>query len=252
MRAAYSLVVTVAAVVLGLAASGSLFASESDGRIETAAKNSYVFRTYLKDDEITIESKNGIVALTGTVADESHKTLAEDTVKGLPGVKHVDDRLQIKAPEAAPMSDDWISAKVKFALLFHRSVSASTQVHVKDGVVTLSGFADSQAAKDLATEYVKDVEGVKSVINKMTVTPVAKSEPTLGQEVDDASVTAQVKLTLLRNRSTSAVRTDVETDNGVVMLQGTARNQAEIDLVTKLVRDIPGVKDVKNQMKIGG
>ena len=59
---------------------------------------------------------------------------------------------------------------MKATLLFHRSVSAgTTEVDVKDGIVTLRGEAASQAQKDLTTEYAKDVEGVKDVNNEMTV-----------------------------------------------------------------------------------
>jgi len=52
---------------------------------------------------------------------------------------------------------------VKTVLLFHRNVSAMTEVNTKGGIVTLQGNATSQAQKDLTTEYVKDVEGVKDV-----------------------------------------------------------------------------------------
>ena len=76
------------------------------------------------------------------------------------------------------------------------------------------------------------------------------SGSTIGEKIDDASITAQVKFTLLHHRSTSALRTEVDTDNGVVTLRGQAKNQAEVDLVTKLVRDIDGVKSVNNQMTI--
>jgi len=52
--------------------------------------------------------------------------------------------------------------KVKTTLLFHRNVDGfKTKVDVKEGVVTLTGEALSQAQKDLAGEYAKDVNGVK-------------------------------------------------------------------------------------------
>ena len=54
------------------------FASELDETIESSIKDSYTFRTYLKDDAIKIESKDGVVTLTGTVADDYHKLLAQD------------------------------------------------------------------------------------------------------------------------------------------------------------------------------
>jgi len=249
MNAKYAVVIA-SVITLSLGASAGLRASELDDRIQAAANNSYAFRTYLKDDDIKVESKDGTVTLTGTVSGLSHRLLAEDTVAALPGVKEVRNDLQIKPPETSGMVDGVISARVKFALLFHRSVSATTQVNVKDGVVTLTGPASSQAEKDLATEYTREVEGVKDVDNQMTVVPASSAQPTLSGQIDDASITAQVKVDLLLNRSTSVLRTDVTTENGVVTLRGTARNQAEIDLVTKLVEDINGVKDVKNEMKV--
>ncbi|GEM_PF-2102712 len=43
-----------------------LVASDTDDRIEASARNSYVFKTYLKDDSIKAESKDGGVTLNGT------------------------------------------------------------------------------------------------------------------------------------------------------------------------------------------
>jgi osmotically-inducible protein OsmY len=60
--------ILVAASTL-LLASVPLRASQMDDRIESSAKKSYVFKHYLPDDAITIESKNGAVTLTGTVAE---------------------------------------------------------------------------------------------------------------------------------------------------------------------------------------
>jgi osmotically-inducible protein OsmY len=140
---------------------------------------------------------------------------------------------------------------VKTTLLFHKSVSSLTEVTTKDGVVTLQGEADNQAQKDLTTEYAKDVEGVKDVNNEMTVAKTAKkTSRTMGDKIDDASVTAQVKSALLFHRSTSAFNTSVTTKNGVVTLTGKAKNAAEKELVNKIVDDVKGVKSVKNRMTI--
>lgn len=245
------------ALALCLGTAGITRADEMDDRIETAAKKTYVFRTYLKDDAIKVQSRNGVVTLTGSVAEPGHKSLAEDTVRSLPGVTDVDNRLAVKQPETTPASDDWISAKVKAALLLHRSVSAKTQVFVTNGIVTLYGTASSQAEKDLTTEYARDVEGVKDVKNEMTVATAVATTPapdtqTLSEKIDDASITAQVKGALLLHRSTSALRTRVETRDGIVTLSGEAGSQAEKDLVTKLTRDVDGVKEVRNEMTIKG
>ena len=244
-------VVLIVAVITLLVTSVPVHASKMDSRIESSAKQSYVFKTYLKNDDIKIQSRDGAVTLTGIVSEESHKSLARETVAGLPGVKTVDNRLEVKGERPVENSDAWIMMKVKTTLLFHRSVSAGkTEVDVKDGIVTLRGDTASQAQKELTTEYARDVEGVKDVKNAMTVTKTSKKTRTVGEKIDDASITAQVKMTLLYHRSTSALNTKVETKRGVVTLYGKARNAAEKDLVTKLANDVNGVKDVTNRMTI--
>ncbi|MGE5300210.1 MAG: BON domain-containing protein [Acidobacteriota bacterium] len=250
MKAVYSVALMAAAVVL-LVTSEPVHASTMDDRIQASAEKSYVFKTYLKDDDIKVQSKDGVVSLTGTVSEESHKSLAQETVAGLPGVKSVDNRLEVKGDHPAEKSDAWLSAKVKATLLFHQNVSAKTEVSTKDGIVTLKGHADNQAQKDLTSDYAKDVEGVKDVRNEMTVSDTSgKTHRTVIEKIDDASITALVKIALLFHRSTSALHTKVETKHGVVTLSGKARNAAEKDLVSKLVKDIKGVKNVENQMTI--
>jgi len=251
LKTTYSLVFVAAAAAL-FVSSAPLRASETDERIESSFKNTYVSRVYLKDDEVKAESKNGVVTLTGTVADESHKVLAEETAASLPGVERVDNKLATKAEAAAKNSDAWIGGKVKLALLFHRNVNGvKTDVDVKVGVVTLKGEASSMAQKELTTEYAKDIDGVKEVKNEMTVAGAPeKAERAEGEKIDDASITAQVKIALFTHRSTSSVQTKVVTRDGVVTLSGTAKNAAEKSLVTKLVEDVRGVTGVKNEMKV--
>ena len=243
--------ILVAASALLLAGSAAR-ASETDDRIESSAKKSYVFKHYLTGDSIKTESKNGAVTLTGAVAEESHIGLAQNTVEGLPGVKSVDNQLTVKGERPVEHSDAWVGVKVKTALLFHRNVRATkTDVNVKDGIVSLSGEASSMAQKELTTEYAKDVEGVKEVKNDMTVAKsTVKPEERTGEKIDDASITAQVKMSLLSHRSTSALKTKVETTDGVVTLTGITKNAAEKALVTKLATDVIGVTSVVNSMTI--
>jgi len=247
----YGVALMAAAVAL-VVTSAPVRASEMDDRIESSARNSYVFKTYLQGDDIKIESKDGVVTLTGVVSAEPRKALAQETVAGLPEVKSVDNRLGIKGGSPTANSDAWLTEKVRTALLFHRNVSGSTtEVHVQDGIVTLRGEASSQAQKELTAEYAKDVEGVKDVKNEMTMSPTPKTTTEyVIESIDDASITAQVKMTLLYHRSTSALSTKVETNEGVVTLNGKAKNAAEKELVTKLVNDINGVRSVNNRMAI--
>ncbi len=251
MKKNYMEALIIGAVVV-LFLTGSLFASQMDRRIESNAKKSYVFNTYLKDDAIQVHSQDGVVTLTGTVSEESHLLLAADTVADLPGVKSVDNRLEVKDGIPEKNSDNWIRVRVKAMLRLHRNLDADNiVVEVIDGRVTLRGEVGSQAEKGLITEYVKDVDGVKNVNNDMTVPhSYNKKHRTVGQFIDDSSIKSQIKLSLLFHRGTNTFRTDISVRRGVVTVTGKARNAAEKELVTRRIEDIRGVKKIYNHMII--
>ena len=165
----YGLALTATAASL-LIINISLFASVTDDRIELSAKRSYVFKTHLKGDDIKIQFKDGVVTLSGSVSGESHKSLARETVAGLPGVVSVDNKQEVKGEIPAVNTDEWLIIKVKSTLWFHRNVNAAgTEVLAKSGIFTLRGEAASAAEKDLASKLVSDVYGVKRVFNTMIV-----------------------------------------------------------------------------------
>jgi len=225
-----------------------LFASSAtDNKIEEAAKASYNYRTVLEDN-VKVKAKDGIVTLTGTVQDKDDKALAADTVENLPGVIGVKN--EIKVESAYPeKSDGWMAFKIRGRLLVKANVSASTtKVEVKEGHVMLSGTADNLAQKELTAIYAKDIDGVKSVQNDIVVT----DKPTVSEKLDDASITSQVKFALLTHKSTSALKTKVVTQDGVVLITGEAASDAEKSLVTKLAGDVRGVNKVSNNMIVKG
>ncbi|MDR3673239.1 MAG: BON domain-containing protein [Holophaga sp.] len=243
--------VIMTSAVLSLAGGLPALAGAMDLRIESTARNSYNFKTFLRDDAIKVQCSGGVVTLTGTVAQDDHKALAQETVAGLPGVKSVINLLAVAADQPKEQSDLWITMKVKNALTFHKNVSATaTSVTTKDGIVTLTGHADSEAKKELTGEYAKDVEGVTEVRNDLVVGPGGHPIRSLGVKVDDASITAQIKTSILFHKSTHALATKVTTKAGVVTLHGEAADQAEKDRVTKIAEDINGVKRVNNRMTL--
>lgn len=244
---------TLPALLILLASPLALFASsQTDRQIEDAAKASYNYRTVL-EDHVKVHAKDGVVTLSGTVMDKDDKSLAEDTVENLPGVTAVRNEIKVKS-EYPEHSDAWIALKIRGRLLVKANVSATaTKVDVKDGVVTLSGPADNIAQKDLTTLYAKEIDGVKSVKNEMVVSEKAdmdSSDRTVGDRVDDASITAQVKYELLAHRGTSALKTNVTTIDGVVSVTGEASTDAEVSLVTKLAESVRGVRSVNNNMTV--
>jgi osmotically-inducible protein OsmY len=245
-----------AVIIATLMAGTPLRATERDEQVIAAFKQSYVYKTYLKNDTINIAViYDGVVVLTGTVADETHKTLAGETMSGLPWVSRVDNQLATSFNTAVSAGNDdaWIAKKVRLALLLHRNVTGASNlsVVVKDGVVTLAGEAPSAVLIERATVYAKDIEGVKDVRNNMTVAArPGPTELTESETLDDASVTAHVKMALLIHRSTKSAEPKVSTRNGQVTLTGLAKSTDEKNQITEVVSDIQGVTSVKNLMKI--
>ncbi|HZZ18658.1 MAG TPA: BON domain-containing protein [Opitutaceae bacterium] len=239
----------IAALVL-VASPAGLFASvETDHKIEDAARNSYNYRTVL-DNEVRVSSIEGVVTLTGTVQDDQSRALAEDTVSNLPGVLGVKNDIDVKAkyPEH---SDELIAVKVRGLLLVKGHVSATaTTVDVADGVVSLTGTADTLAQKELTGIYANEIEYVKSVKNNITVNEKPSNSDTFGDKMDDASITSQVKYALLSHKATSAMMTKVTTTDSIVAISGQAGSSDEKALVTKLAGDVRGVKSVTNDMTV--
>jgi hyperosmotically inducible periplasmic protein len=225
-----------------------LASSASDNKIEDAAKASYNYRTVL-EDHVKVKSRDGVVTLTGTVQDKDDRDLAADTVENLPGVVSVDNQIKIEATYKEH-SDAWMAFKIRSRLLVKGNVSAtSTKVAVMDGNVTLTGTADNVAQKELTGVYAKDIDGVKMVNNDIVIKD-APPGTTMGEKIDDASITSQVKYALLSHSGTSALKTKVVTTDGVVRVTGDAGSDAEKSLVSKLASDVRGTKSVTNDMLV--
>jgi len=156
--------------------------SQADSRIEASAAKSYALGNVLNGDSIATKARRGVVTLSGTVNEASHKLLAEETLAGMPEVTKVINQIiivgdpQITAATVADpqvvtgVDDASITAQVKAALLFHDSTSAfHTSVSTKAGTVTLSGEARDEAERDQVAKLSKDINGVKSVTNNMTL-----------------------------------------------------------------------------------
>ncbi|HEY3308299.1 MAG TPA: BON domain-containing protein [Desulfuromonadaceae bacterium] len=76
------------------------------------------------------------------------------------------------------------------------------------------------------------------------------ADQTMGEKIDDAAITSKVKMQLMRNRATSAMHTEVETNSGIVTLAGKAGSRAEKELATELAKNVKGVIRVNNLMVI--
>jgi len=162
----------------------------------------------------------------------------------------VKNQITVK-PQPPEYSDSWIATKVRLALLMRSDVSiVGIDVAVENGTVTLHGRVDSVAQEELTVDYVRKIDGVRDIINRLTVKEKPANDRPMSVVIDDASITARVNYELLRHRSTSALRTNVTTKLGVVVIEGVAKNDAERTLVTQLAKGVSGVKSVENKMTV--
>lgn len=152
--------------------------TSKDAWLDGKAESTLLFNTNLNSFDINTDVKNGVVILTGKVESEVDKALAEELVASLKGVKSVDNRLTVMNKKShqdskmlTTLTDSKIATVVKTKLLFESEVSGTAiEVEVKQGVVTLSGQVDSDAAKQLAVTMAKNTTDVKSVVDKLTIT----------------------------------------------------------------------------------
>ncbi len=76
-----------------------------------------------------------------------------------------------------PMSDTWITTKVKSSLLADSDVAGlDVEVETVNGVVHLRGDVDSQAQVDRAVEIARDIDGVTNVDSSSLNTAAGTSD----------------------------------------------------------------------------
>lgn len=75
---------------------------------------------------------------------------------------------------------------------------------------------------------------------------------TAGRNVDDASITASVKSTLVADKAANLTRIDVDTTNGVVSLNGVVQSPEQKDRAQQLANRVDGVRNVVNNLQVQG
>jgi hyperosmotically inducible periplasmic protein len=181
-------------------------------------------------------------------------------------------------------TDPGITTAVKGKLAADDVVkSYRIDVDTKDHVVTLNGAVDTPAARERAVQLARNTDGVRDVVDRLTVTPGVT--PTTGiddkaqgaakdatrdtdRKVDDAqkkagdtadkvgdaagnaALTSMVKTKFLADTTVSGLNIDVDSNKGVVTLSGNVRSAAEKQRAVKIARETEGVKSVVDRLKV--
>ena len=133
---------------------------------------------------VRFETRDGVVTISGDTRSLDHKAQLDNVIGKLPGVQNVVDNRSVttteenepaSAAKSQKVNDTSITDEIKSALMFHNSTSNTiTQIETKNGVVTITGVAKSEAEKTRITKLATDINGVTSVVNNMSVSePVA-------------------------------------------------------------------------------
>ena len=194
---------------------------------------------------------------------------------------------------ACAQSDPGVTTAVKSKLAADDTVKAyQIDVDTNDRVVTLSGNVETTAAKEQAVMLARQTDGVRDVVDRITVDPgaaattgnvreeaneagrevrdeareAADASRDLGRDAQakageaadrtgavltDAAITAAVKAKFLADTAVSGLKIDVDTNDGVVTMNGMVDNKAEADRAMSLARESDGVKRVVNNLRIG-
>jgi osmotically-inducible protein OsmY len=198
----------------------------------------------LANSDFDVKAVRGHVTVTGIVNNPFQKRLAEQDARDVVGVCGVTNKLK---PLVERRTDEAIRTNIELDL----SADATTekldiQVHVKNGVVMLSGKAHSWFEKEHATDLVSRNWGVEDVVNRIRV-----EQSTTKQ---DAELLETIKTRLGRNATTSSAQSKitVNVSHGVVRLEGDVVTWAQRKEAAKIALLTDGVSAIDNRITVNG
>ncbi len=148
---------------------------------------------------------------------------------------------------ATQHTDSGISSMLESALKANDGVKAGqVDVATHEGVVYLTGVVDTEAARTEAGRVAWRTEGVKGVMNELTV-----GERTVGGWIDDVMISSKVKSQLISNTLIRAGDIDVSSSQGVVTLIGRVGSETIKSDAERIARATKGVTDVHNELLVG-
>ncbi|CAJ0994775.1 Osmotically-inducible protein Y [Sodalis praecaptivus] len=144
-----------------------------DSAITAKVKSALVGNEAVNSNDISVETNEGVVTLSGFVANQSQAEKAISSARTVKGVKSVSDKLHVKETNKTSVktyaSDAAITSEVKAKFLADKSVlSRMIKVETTDGIVQLSGKVENATQITRAESVAKAVDGVKSVKNDLT------------------------------------------------------------------------------------
>jgi osmotically-inducible protein OsmY len=146
------------------------------------------------------------------------------------------------AEQSGAMPDSAITKAVELALDLDELVSAHLiDVETHDGIVTLSGTVDNILARDRSTAVAESIKGVRSVVNRIGVACIVRSDDVIAADVRNA---------LEFDPVAGAYDVKVKVKDGVVTLEGYVDSWEDRRLAGYIAMGVKGVKDVDNAIDV--
>ena len=155
-------------------------------------------------------------------------------------------------------SDAWREGKLDTLYLFNRHLNNFTiDPEVRGNTVILTGKVESEVDKELAEQLALGMDGITEVTNRLVVVPSEEARETVSNgdrkfsaQVEDATLTAEVKTKLLTNGETDGLAINVDTTGRMVTLTGIVKSSAEKALAGQIAKNVDGVTKVNNKLEI--
>lgn len=215
---------------------------KTDTQLQRDVQAELSWEPSVRDAEIGVAAKDGVVTLSGYVDTFAEKYLAERAAERVSGVKAIADDLKVKLPTAFQRPDTEIAHAVVNALRSDIQVpDDKVKAKVEDGWVTLEGDVEWQYQKNAAERAVRYLRGVVGVSNHIMLKP---------KRVSTVEVSTKIREALRRNAELDAERIIVEAADGQVTLKGWVRSYAERQDAERAAWAAPGVTRVDDKISI--
>ncbi len=193
---------------------------------------------------VQVKVENGEVQLDGSVPTFNARLAARMDAWMVPGVKAVDNNLNVRFPETVPLPNDAEMAdNIRNMLRWHPDIDDShIEISVNAGLVTLRGNVATYWEKLIAPDSATNVNGVLDVKNELTVVP---TENYVDQAIGDDIMAAYE-----RNIYINPEDIDVKVMNGKVSLSGTVPDWIAYRAAMNVAELTAGVTDVTDNLRI--
>jgi osmotically-inducible protein OsmY len=216
--------------------------TKADREIGEAVESELKWDTKVAEHAIEVEVDHELVVLRGTVGSWAERLAAQEAAYRVGGVRDVSNRLEVELRPDARRTDAELVRSVQSALDWDVFMPKTNIVaSANDGQVILVGQVDSCSQRDDAERVVRNIRGVRRVLNQILVKPVAGEAHQVQKSIEAA---------LERRSARKARQINLDVHDGKVILSGVVHSWAERQSVLGAVKGTRGVRNVDDRLSV--